>query len=332
MKKWTLIPKLTLAFSALCAGFLSSAQDKRISHIPDVSALVVKLNLEKLNSSPAFKAIADSGILASIRDDLKQIPWTENGALPDPVVVYAPVQSQGYAMLVNTDKRPQELAEMMTAQFGDGKTAEYKQYAIGDTVTVKRSFLDHKKRQQSETEARIVYLTSSIAAFGRAKSPVSYSFFANERVPADELASLQAPGPAVVAAGIMRNFPVPASDDPTGLSALVKTGEFTVSEQESGEVSFTLEFDCKGEKEAALAARRLKSFVRIALVSLFAADKDLLRELNGTYKTACEGNKAGIELGLPKTAVEKILAFYGITPEKDVPMAAPAVKQEDAQK
>lgn len=333
MKTWnSTIPTLAAAALMFCAGFFTTAQDKRFSHIPDAAALVIRLDLDKLNSSPAFRELADSGVLASVRDGLKQIPWTENGALPDPVVVFAPDKGAGCVMLIETDKTPKELAEKMTALYGDDKSVEHTKYALGDTVTVNRIVTKRKNKRKLEMESRIVYLSPGIAAFGRENSPLSYRFFEDGMIPADELADLEMPAPDVVAAGILRSFPVPASDDPTGLSALVKTGAFTLSEQESGDVSLVLAFECRGEKEAALAARRMKSFVRIALVSLFAADKPLFKMLNSSCKTTGDGNMATLEISLSKDSVDKIRAFYGFDRMTQIPAATPAAEQEDVQK
>ena len=332
MKNWKFIPKLAAAALLLCAVASLSAQDSRFSHIPDAAALVVKLDLEKLNSSPAFRLVADSGELAAIRDDLKQIPWTGNAALPDPVIVFAPEMGRGFVMLVETDKSPDELAEQMAARYGDGMSVESRQYAIGDTITVRQTVKDRKGRPRPETRARLVYLSLRTVAFGREDSPLSYRFFADDMLPSSDFAKLEDASEDIAAAGIMRSFPVPASDDPTGLSALVETGEFTLSERKSGEVALSLRFECKGEKEARLAARRLKSFARIALVSLFAADQGLFKELNDSCTTSCDGNRASLELKLPKAAVEGILAFYRQTPKKSSPVAAPAAEQEVGRK
>jgi len=332
LKTWNFITKLAAAIFLLCAGVFSFAQDKRFSRIPDAAALVVKLDLEKLNSSPAFGLLADHGELAAIRDELKQIPWTENGAIPDPVIVYAPELGSGFVMLIDTDRSPKDIAGEMAEQTEDGKTVEFERYPIGHTITLKQSVTDRKKRQHLETEARIIFLSSGVAAFGRNGSPLSARFCTAEQLPDSEFAKLQTTPADVLAAGIMRSFPVPASDDPTGLSALVKTGEFTISEQESGDVSFVLAFECKGEQEAAQAARRMKSFARIALFSLFASDKDLFKELDAACRTTAEGTGATLELKLPMAAVEKVLAFYGIMPKRHVPMAVPATKQEAARK
>lgn len=330
MKKWTLIPKLALALVALCTGFLSPAQDNRLSHVPNTASLVVKLYFRCLDSSPAFKALVDSGMLGSIHDDMTQIPWTGNKELPDPVIFYAQEKGPGWVMLVETDKKPQELVETMSELFGDQQSVEH--YAIGDTITIKRLSTDKKNGKPVKTKSRIVYLTKTVLVFGPKNGPVSYDFSANPTIPAVELAGLETAGRNVVAAGIMRSFPVPASDDMTGLSALVKTGMFTISEQESGEVSLSLNFECKGEKEAGLTARRLRSFVRIALVSLFATDKDLVKELNNTFETANEGDKASLEIRLPAVTVDKVLAFYGIIPQRKAPMAVPPSEREVAQK
>ena len=101
--------KFAAAAFALCAGLAAFAQDERYSRIPDGAALVMNLNLGKLYSSPTFKAVAESGDVVAIRNDLKSIPWNKAGTLPDPVIVYAPRMGDSYAILVGTDKTADEL-------------------------------------------------------------------------------------------------------------------------------------------------------------------------------------------------------------------------------
>ena len=115
---------ILLAAFALCAGLAAFAQDERYSQIPDGAALVMNLNLGKLYSSPTFKAVAESGDVLAIRNDLKDIPWNKAGTLPDPVIVYAPRMGDSYAMLVGTDKTPDELVNDMNARYNRQKSVE----------------------------------------------------------------------------------------------------------------------------------------------------------------------------------------------------------------
>ena len=113
-----------------------------------------------------------------------------------------------------------------------------------------------------------------------------------------------------VAVGILRSFPLAAADDPTGLSALVKSGDFIIREYEPGAASLVLNMECKGEKEAQQAARRVKSFLQITLVSLFSLDKKLFKELNSSYTATASGSKAKVEIKLPKATLDKVRAYY----------------------
>ena len=90
----------------------------------------------------------------------------------------------------------------------------------------------------------------------------------------------------------------------------MKSGDFIVSEYEPGAASLVLNMECKGEKEAQLAARRTKSFLQITLVSLFALDKNLFKELNSSYTATATGNKARVEIKLPKATLDKVRSYY----------------------
>ncbi len=303
--------KLAAAAFVLCAGLTAFAQDERYSQIPDGAALVMNLNLGKLYSTLTFKALADSGDILGIRNDLKDIPWNKAGTLPDPVIVYAPRMGDSYAMLVGTDKTPDELAKDMNARYNKQKSVESRKTGIGQLITIKEP---HRNRRTNKQELRsageILYLTPRTVAFGRKKNPLDHAFFANKALPATEFAMLQNAPADAVAVGILRSFPLPAADDPTGLSALVKSGDFIIREYEPGAASLVLNMECKGEKEAQLAVRRVKSFLRITLVSLFSLDKDLFKELNGSYTASASGNKAKVEVKLPKATLDKVRAYY----------------------
>ena len=302
---------ILLAAFALCAGLAAFAQDERYSQIPDGAALVMNLNLGKLYSSPTFKAVAESGDVLAIRNDLKDIPWNKAGTLPDPVIVYAPRMGDSYAMLVGTDKTPDELVNDMNARYNRQKSVESEKTGLGQLITVKEP---HRNRKTNKQELRsadeILYLTSKTAAFGRKGHPLDRAFFSNKTLPASEFAMLQNAPAEAIAVGILRSFPVSAADDPTGLSALVKSGDFIISEYEPGAASLVLNMECKGEKEAQLAARRAKSFLQITLVSLFALDKNLFKELNSSYTATSTGNKAKLEVKLPKATLDKVRAYY----------------------
>ena len=302
---------ILLAAFALCAGLAAFAQDERYSLIPDGTALVMTLNLGKLYSSPTFKAVAESGDVLAIRNDLKDIPWNKAGTLPDPVIVYAPRMGDSYAMLVATDKTPDELVNDMNARYNRQKSVESEKTGLGQLITVKEP---HRNRKTNKQELRsadeILYLTSKTAAFGRKGHPLDRAFFSNKTLPASEFAMLQNAPAEAIAVGILRSFPVSAADDPTGLSALVKSGDFIISEYEPGAASLVLNMECKGEKEAQLAARRAKSFIQVTLVSLFSLDKKLFKELNSSYTSTATGNKAKLEVILPKAALDKVRAYY----------------------
>ncbi len=307
MKKQKNIPKLAAAVLALCIGSIVFAQDERYSQIPDGAALVMNLNLGKLYSTPTFKAVAESGDILAIRNDLKAVPWNKAGTLPDPVIVYAPRMGDSYAMLVGTDKTPDELFN----DIGKKTRAVFEKKGSSQLITLKEQ---HKNRKTNKQELRdageILYLTPTTVAFGRKKNPLDRAFFANKTLPASEFAMLQNAPADAVAVGILRSFPVAAADDPTGLSALVKSGDFIVSEYEPGAASLVLNMECKGEKEAQLAVRRVKSFLQITLVSLFSLDKNLFKELNSSYTATASGSKAKVEIKLPKATLDKVRAYY----------------------
>ena len=311
MKKQRIVPKLAAAVLAFCAGAVLFAQDERYSQIPDGAALVMNLNLGKLYSTPTFKAVAESGDVLGIRNDLKDIPWNKAGTLPDPVIVYAPRMGDSYAMLVGTDKTPDELVKDMNARYNKQRSVESEKTGLGQLITVKEP---HRNRKTNKQELRpageILYLTPETVAFGRKGHPLDRAFFSTKILPAKEFTMLQNAPAEAVAVGILRSFPIPAADDPTGLSALVKSGDFIVSEYEPGAASLVLNMECKGEKEAQLAARRLKSFLQITLVSLFSLDKKLFKELNSSYKTTASGSKAKLEIRLPKATLDKVRAYY----------------------
>ena len=311
MKILTRFLKSAVAAFVLCAGLAAFAQDERYSQIPDGAALVMNLNLNKLYSSPTFKAVAESGDVLGIRDDLKAIPWNKAGTLPDPVIVYAPRMGDSYAMLIGTDKTPEELSGDMIARFGKQKSVESEKTALGSLITVKEP---HKNRKTGKQELRdageILYLTPHTVAYGRKKNPLDRAFFSGSPLPAAEFALLQNAPQETVAVGIIRSFPLAAADDPTGLSALVNSGDFIIREYEPGAASLVLNMNCKGEKEAQLAARRAKSFLQITLVSLFALDKKLFKELNSSYTATSTGSKAKLEVKLPKATLDKVRSYY----------------------
>ena len=308
MKKWDGILKMTAAAFALCACLAAFAQDERYSLVPEGAALVMNLNLGKLYSTPTFKAAADSGDVEAIRKDLKTIPWNASGTIPDPIILYAPRMSSSYAMLVGTDKSPDELVAAIKARYGNSKTVETGKNGM---ITVKYQKTERKtKLKYWKVESETLYLTPHTVAFGRKDRPLDLGFFSAKTLPASDFAMLQNAPADAVAVGILRYFPVAASDDPTGLSALVKSGDFIISEYAPGSASLVLNMECKGEKEAQLAARRLKSFIRITLVALFSADRNLFKELNSCYTIANDGSRAKLEIKLSKTALEKVRAYY----------------------
>ena len=303
--------KLAAAAFALCAGLAAFAQDERWSQIPDGAALVINLNLGKLYSSATFKAVAESGDVEDIRDDLKAIPWNKAGTLPDPIIVYAPRMDESYAMLVGTDKTPEELAKDISARYGKQRTVESEKTGLGQMIRVKKPHKSRKTQQiEMRTDGEILYLTPRTVAFGRDKHGLDLPFFKAERLPASTFATLQNMPADTVAAGLLLSFPLPAADDPTGLSALVESGDFVVSEYAPGSASLVLNLECKGEKEAELAAKRLKSFIKITLVSLFSLYKDLFKELNSSYTTTSTGNKTKLVVKLPKSSLDRVRSYY----------------------
>ena len=311
MKVWNSFLKIAAAAFTLCAGLAAFAQDERWSQIPDGAALVIDLNLGKLYSTPTFKAIAEAGDVVGIRDDLKGIPWNKAGTLPDPIIVYAPRMGDRYAMLVGTDKTQDELIKDINNRYGKQRSVETKQTALGQMITVKAPHTNSKtKKQEMRNVGEILYLTPRTVAFGRKKRPLDLSFFATNTLPASEFGLLQNAPADAIAAGILRSFPIPAEDDPTGLSALVKTGDFIVKEYEPGSASLVLNLECKGDKEAQLAARRLKSFIKITLVSLFSLDKKLFKELNKSYTATSTGSSVKLEIKLPKSTLDKVRSYY----------------------
>ena len=311
MKSWNIIPKIAAAGLLLCAGSFLFAQDEPYSRIPKGAALIMKLDLGKLYSTQTFHAAAESGEILSIRDNLKKIPWNKAGTTPDPLIVYAPSLGESFAMIVPTDKNPQELAEALKTKYGKQKTVESEKNGVGEMITVKYPRTDRKtKKQRLETEAEILYLSPQVAAFGKRKCPLNVAFFADETLPASEFENLRKMSEHAVAAGIMRSFPIPASVDPTGLSSLVKSGDFRIYEHEPGAASLVLNLECKGDNEARLAARRMKSFIRILLVTLFSADKSLFKELNACYTSTNTGSKATLDIKISKESMDRIREFY----------------------
>ena len=311
MKQWNRLWKSAAAALALCAGLAAFAQDERYSQIPEGAALVMNLNLGKLYSTPTFKAVAESGDVLAIRDDLKAIPWNKAGTIPDPVIVYAPRMGDSYAILVGTDKTPDELFNDMKTRFGKQKTVESEKTGLGQMITIKEPHTNRKTRKQELRDAgEILYLTPRTVAYGRKKNPLDRAFFSADTLPAAEFAMLQNAPADAIAVGVIRSFPVAAADDPTGLSALVNSGDFIISEYEPGAAMAVLNMNCKGEKEAQLAARRAKSFLQITLVSLFALDKKLFKELNSSYTATATGSKAKLEVKLPKATLDKVRSYY----------------------
>ena len=312
MKTWTFFHKPAVAAFVLCiAGLAAFGQDERYSQIPEGAAVVMNLNLNRLYSSSTFKAVADSGEVLGIRNDLKSIPWNKAGTLPDPVIVYAPRMGDSYAMLIGTDKTPDELLKDTAERFGTQKTVEAAKAGSGQMLTVKEPHRNRKTgKQELRNAGEILYLTPRTVAFGRKKNPLDLAFFSTANVPASEFELIRNAPADAVAVGIIRSFPVAAADDPTGLSALVNSGDFIVSEYEPGAAMAVLNMDCKGEKEAQLAARRAKSFLQITLVSLFALDKKLFKELNSSYTATATGNRATIEVKLPKATLDKVRNYY----------------------
>ena len=325
MKKWNRLLKITAAAFALCAGPASFAEDERYSLVPDGAALVMNLNLGKLYSTPTFKAVADSGDVIAIRDDLKQIPWNAAGTTPDPVILYAPRMGSSYAMLVGTDKSPDELVAAIKARFGSKKAVETDQKSLGSMITVKYQKTDRKTKQNYwKVESETLYLTPRTVAFGRKDRPLDLGFFSGKPLPASEFTMLQNAPADAVAIGILRYFPIPASEDPTGLSAYVKSGDFIVSEYAPGSAQLVLNMECKGEKEAKQAVRRLNSFLRITLVTLFSADKKLFKELNSCYTLTNSGSRAKLEIKLSKSTLEKVREYY-LTEQELISTAAGTV-------
>ena len=298
---------ILIAAFALCAAPAAFAQDERYSQIPDGAALVMNLNLGKLYSSPTFKAVAESGDVLAIRNDLKAVPWNKAGTLPDPVIVYAPRMGDSYAILVGTDKTADELFDDIGKK---GRAVLEKRGSI-QLITLKEQHRNRKtNRQELRDAGEILYLTQKTVAFGRKGHPLDHAFFAADDLPAKEFDMLQNAPAEAVAVGILRSFPIAAADDPTGLSALVNSGDFIISEYEPGAASLVLNMECKGEKEAQLAVRRVKSFLQITLVSLFSLDKNLFKELNSSYTATASGNKAKVEIKLPKATLDKVRAYY----------------------
>ena len=311
MKAWNCFLKSAAAAFVLCAGLVAFAQDERYSQIPDGAALIMNLNLGKLYSSSTFKAVADSGDVLGIRNDLQGIPWNRAGKLPDPIIVYAPRMDESYAMLVGTDKTPDELEKDISARYGKQKTVLSKKTGLGQMITVTEPHLNRKtKKQEMRTAGEILYLTTHTVAFGRKKRPLDLQFFAAAPLPASEFELLQNAPADAIAVGVLRSFPVAAADDPTGLSSLVKSGDFIVTEYEPGAASVVLNIECKGEKEAQLAARRLKSFIQVTLVSLFSLDKKLFKDLNSSYTATSTGNKTKLEIKLPKATLDRVRSYY----------------------
>jgi len=311
MRKSISILRFAATAAALCAGLVAFAQDKRFSMVPDNASMVVNVNYDVLYSCPTFQPIAESGEFWSPYNDLKEIPWNESGKVPDPLVVFSLQTGLRYAMLVDTDLDTADLAARIADRYKNKKTVEAKQYGIGSFLSVQRPKVDRKtKKQYLKTESEILCLAPRTAAFGRENHPINIDLFSRDTLPASTFDSIRNLPDNVAIAGIVLKYPIRTTEDLTGLAALVKSGDFTLSEAEPGIAQFTLHLNCKGEKEAATAARRLKSVVRIAFVTLFAADRSLFRELKDSYRTESSGTTATLEIRLPLESLAKIRAFY----------------------
>ena len=207
MKKWNGILKLTAAAFALCACLAAFAQDERYSLVPEGAALVMNLNLGKLYSTPTFKAAADSGDVEAIRKDLKTIPWNAAGTIPDPIILYAPRMGSSYAMLVGTDKSPDELVAAIKARYGKQKSVETDKNGM---ITVKYQKTERKtKLKYWKVESETLYLTPHTVAFGRKDRPLDLGFFSMKTLPASDFTMLQNAPADAIAVGILRYFPSP---------------------------------------------------------------------------------------------------------------------------
>lgn len=311
MKKWNRILTFAVTLAALCAGLASFAQDKRFSMVPDNASMVIGINFNKMFSCPTFKALADSGDFLSIRDDLNTIPWNDSGIVPDPLLVYTPRTGFAYAALVDADNDLNDLAAQLVKLNGTKKTVETSKYGVGELITVKIPKIDRETQKTvQKTEAEILRLAPHTAVFARGKYPLDVSLFSRDTLPASDFDFIRNMPENVVIAGIMRQFPLAPGDDLTGLSSLVKSGDFIVSEYEPGAALFALNLECKGEKEARTAARRMNSIVRVVFVTLFAVDIDLFKQLNKSLKAKYSGTTATIEIRLRKSTIDDVRAFY----------------------
>lgn len=305
------ILRTAATLAVLCAGLAAFAQDKRFSMVPDNASMVVNVNYDVLYSCPTFQPIAESGEFWSPRNDLKEIPWNESGSLPDPLVVFSLQTGLRYAMLVDTETDTKDLAARIADRYKNKKSIETKQYGIGELLNVQRPKTDKKtKKQYLKTESQILCLGPRTAAFGRENHPIDLDLFSRGTLPPAVFAPIRDLPDNVAAAGLILRYPLRTTEDLTGLAALADTGDFTLSEVEPGVAQFTLHLNCKGEKEAAAAARRLKSVVRIAFVTLFAADRSLFREIKDSYRTESSGTRATLEIRLPLESLVRIRAFY----------------------
>ena len=311
MRKPTRILRFAATAAALCVGLAAFAQDGRFSMVPDNASMVVNVNYDKLFSCPTFQAFAESGEILSPYKDLKEIPWNDSGKVPDPLVVFSLQTGLRYAMLVDTGISTKDLAARIADRHKNKKTVETKEYGIGDLLSVQRPKSDKKTKKTSlKTESEILCLAPFTAAFGREKHPINLELFTHDTLPASRFDSIRNPPDNVAVAGIILKYPIRTTEDLTGLAALVESGDFTLSEVEPGVAQFTMHLKCKGEMEAATAARRMRSVVRIAFVTLFAADRSLFSELKDSFRTESSGTGATLEIRLPSETLAKIRAFY----------------------
>ena len=311
MRKPNRIRRFAVTIAVLCAGLAAFAQDKRFSMIPDGASMVVNVNFSKLYSCPTFRPIAETGEVSSVYNDLKRIPWNDSGEIPDPIAVFSLRTGFRYGLLVYVDSDTNDLAARITEKVKNKKTIETKEYGIGRVLSVKRLKTDSKtKKQYLKTESEILCLAPHTAVFGREKHPVDLDLFTRDPLPSSIFASIRNLPDNVAVAGLILQYPIRATEDLTGLAALVRSGDSSLSEEEPGIALFTLHLDCKGEKEAETAARRLKSIIRLVFVTLFAADRSLFRELKDTYRTERSGTRATLEVRIPQETLAKVRDFY----------------------
>ena len=286
------------------------AQEQIYSFIPQNTDLIVNLNLNNLRASQTCKAVAECGEIDSIYEDLKKIPWNQDKSIPNPLIIYSKDMGLNYALLVSISKPYETFLKDLDASIGKTKYITRSKSNGKDLILidVEKSHRSSKIKTK-EREAEILYLSPSVMAFAREGCHLPLSAFAMEKFPASDFVKLKEEKDGQILYGIMKKFPIDKKNDPTGLSSLIQSAEFSIVDTAK---SLLIEAKCKCEDntKASLAARRIKSFMTIILVSFFSSNKTLFKELNSACTITAQENNVILNINPTKQTIDKIRAFY----------------------